>query len=210
MIKKILQLLKRKESNEGDKKWNYIIILICISLLFILLGKSFNSKKETPQMNSIITETDRTMEAKTAEQSSNQYTQSKISEMEKEYEQQLISILEKIQGVTDVEVMVNLDSTDVTIYEKSITSGKQITDETDRNGGKRKVEDVTEDRQVMITRQGDKETPMIVQIKKPEVRGVLVVANGINSVKEKASLIESISKVLQVPTHRISVLSKEN
>src|SRR5690625_6556456 len=48
---------------------------------------------------------------------------------------------EKIQGVSEVEVMVNLDSTNVKVYEKNLITGQQTTDESDKNGGTRKVED---------------------------------------------------------------------
>ncbi len=129
-----------------------------------------------------------------------------MEDYEIRYENQLRETLAKIVGLNHVSVMVNLDSTEQTIYEKNISSKNQDTNETDREGGTRKVEDRTREEQVVIVRNGDKEEALLVRKEKPVIRGVLVVAQGVENVQVKANVVEAVSRVLDVPTHRVSVM----
>lgn len=129
-------------------------------------------------------------------------------EMETSYEKELEDMLNKIQGVSEAEVMVNLDSTNIHVYEKNLIKGSQTTEESDQHGGDRTVEDQTEESQVVLVRQGDREVPLLVQTKKPEVRGVFVIAKGAENKTVENWIVESVSRVLDVPTHRISVMPK--
>ncbi|HHY20386.1 MAG TPA: stage III sporulation protein AG [Bacilli bacterium] len=128
---------------------------------------------------------------------------------ESHYENQLRDVLEQIVGVSEVSVMINLAETEKIIYEKNTSEKVQKTDETDREGGKRLVDDVTKDEQLVIIRNGDKEEPLLQRREKPTIRGVLVVANGVDNVQVKAWVVEAVSRVLEVPTHRVSVMPKK-
>ncbi|MCG2963631.1 hypothetical protein KZ308_28245, partial [Escherichia coli] len=81
-----------------------------------------------------------------------------------------------------VEVIVNLDATEAKVYEKNTVTQKQSTDETDREGGKRKVEDISTDEKLVIVRSGDQEKPVVVKTEKPKIRGILVVAKGADNI----------------------------
>jgi len=129
-----------------------------------------------------------------------------VTELEESYEKDLQKMLNNIQGVPEVEVMVNLDSTNIKVYETNLIKGQQITNESDNNGGIRKVEDQTEETQVVLVRQGDQEVPLLVQTEKPKVRGVFVVAKGVDHSEVKMWVIEAVSRVLDVPTHKVSVM----
>ena len=94
------------------------------------------------------------------------------------------------------------------MFEKNLITGKQITDEKDKNGGNREIEDHTEETEVVLVRQGDQEVPLQVQTKKPTVRGVFVVAKGVDHAEVKKWVVDSTSRILDVPTHRVSVMPK--
>ncbi len=70
------------------------------------------------------------------------------------------------------------------------------------------VEDENEEQQVVLVRQGDQEVPLLVETRKPEVRGVLVVAKGAEQATVQEWVVQAVSRVLDVPTHRISVMPK--
>lgn len=193
-------------SNKRTSKISYLLIIGLIGLFILLVSNIFSQPKEEqtipePPINTKDTESTET----SSDQDDNEGDKEKLEES---YELDLEKMIEKIKGVTNVEVMVNVDSTNVFVYEKNIIKGKQTTDETDTNGGKRKVKDDTEETEVVLVRQGDQEVPLIVQTKKPEVRGVFVVANGVEDTTTKMWVIESVAKVLDVPPHRISVMPK--
>ncbi|PYZ98582.1 stage III sporulation protein AG [Alteribacter lacisalsi] len=133
-----------------------------------------------------------------------------MGEYESIYESQLKKALEQMIGVSDVTVVVNLAETEKQVYQTNVNSKEQLTDETDREGGKRQVHDTTKDEQVVIIRSGDKEEPLLQRVEKPDVRGVLVVAKGVDNIQIKTSVVEAVSRVLDVPTHRVSVMPKKN
>ncbi|WP_231686837.1 stage III sporulation protein AG [Bacillus sp. JCM 19034] len=132
-----------------------------------------------------------------------------MEDYEMRYENQLKELLEQMIGLSDVSVMVNLAETERAIYERDSVTKEQLTDETDREGGQRSVDDRTKEEQVVIIREGDKEVPILTHKEKPEVKGVLVVAHGVDNANTKSQVVEAVSRVLDVPTHRISVMPKK-
>ncbi|MBM7701580.1 stage III sporulation protein AG [Metabacillus iocasae] len=135
---------------------------------------------------------------------------SSMADYEAHYESQLKDVLQAIVGVDDVEVIVNLDATESKVYEKNSVSQSQTTEETDREGGTRKVQDSSTDEQLVIVRNDNQEKPVVVKTKKPEIRGVLVVAKGANNIEVKKWIIEAVTRVLDVPSHRVAVLPKKS
>lgn len=205
-IEKFLQQKEDGKFKPPSKKVGYIIIMALVGLLLIILGNVFSSSPDETENESQL---DIQMEQNVQETSSEEVSEtSDVSELEASYKKDLEEMLNKIQGVSDAEVMINLDSTKVKVYQKNLIKGQQKTDESDRNGGTRKVEDSTEDSQTVLVRQGDKEVPLLIQTKKPEVRGVFAVAQGADHASVKQWMVEAISRVLDVPTHRISVMPK--
>lgn len=135
---------------------------------------------------------------------------STMTEYENLYETQLENALEKIVGVSDVTVVVNLAESEKTVFEKNESVKEQMTEETDREGGTRGVQDKTKDEQVVIIRNGDKEEALVRKVEKPNIRGVLVVAKGVENIEVKTWVVEAVSRVLDVPPHRVSVLPKKS
>jgi len=207
---KLRNLFQQKDGEskfkKPSKKTGYLIVIALAGLLLLILGNAFStSPKETIVNNDLNSGTDKAAEETISDEAS---STSDVDELETSYEKDLQEMLEKIQGVSEVEVMVNLDSTNVKVYEKNLITGQQTTDESDKNGGTRKVEDSTEEKEVVLVRQGDKEVPLLIHTKKPEVRGVFVVAKGVDHATVKKWMIEATARVLDVPTHRVSVMPK--
>ncbi|WP_229683035.1 stage III sporulation protein AG [Virgibacillus oceani] len=211
MKQKLKEFFKEKKVDSKirhpSKKTGYLIVIGLIGLLLLILSNVFSTSQNEGQQE--VAPVKQATEGKTAGAfSEKKSTTSNVSELEGSYEKDLQEMLEKIQGVSEVEVMVNLDSTKVKVYEKNLITGQQVTDEEDKTGGTRKIEDSTKETQVVLVRQGDKEVPLLIQTKKPEVRGVFVVAKGVDHATVKKWVIEAVSRVLDVPTHRVSVMPK--
>ena len=122
---------------------------------------------------------------------------------------QLKTSLDEMLGVKDTRVVVNIDSTEEQVLQKNKTTKNQTTNETDRDGGKRKVQDSSIDEQMVIIRNGDKEVPIVVQTKKPKIRGVLVVAKGAENIQVKKWIVEAVTRALDVPSYRVAVMPKK-
>lgn len=132
----------------------------------------------------------------------------KMDRYEKEYESELADILGQIVGVDDVSVVVNLDSTEEDIIHMDQRNSEQVTTEMDTKGGNRSIRNETDDRKPAFYQDRDGEKPLIVKKLKPKIRGILVVAKGVENLQVKAAVIEAIQRTLDVPVHRISVLPK--
>ncbi|MFB4166435.1 stage III sporulation protein AG [Virgibacillus sp. JSM 102003] len=206
-IKNFLQTKKSEHGGKLSKKAGYIVIVGLIGLLLLIIGNIFSSSTidDNQSISNVATEVEKPAEETFSDKSK---STSNVDDIESGYENNLKEMLNNIEGVSDVEVMVNLESTKVKVYEKNLIAGQQSTTETDKSGGTREIEDNTKETQVVLVRQGDKEVPLLIRTKKPEVRGVFVVAKGVDHATVKKWVVDSVSRVLDVPTHRVSVMPK--
>jgi stage III sporulation protein AG len=198
---------------EGKKgKYQYLIIVLAIGSA-IMLGSNLFKKADSDQTQSDLpvfqnsSQQDEDVPVFGSKKSGGNKT---ISDYENSYETQLKDALETILGVGDVKVVVNIDATERKVLEKNKVIHSQTTEEVDREGGQRKVEDLSEDQQVVIIRSGDKEVPIVVETKKPDIRGVLVVAKGADNIQVKKWIIEAVTRALDVPSHRVAVMPKKS
>jgi len=208
LLEKLFQTNSKNGNTKKPNKAGYIIILGLAGLLFIILGNVFSSSNEATEIPEEPPNNETQQEPEETG-SQNAGKTDDINELQKNYEQDLEDMINKVQGVSEAEVMVNLESTREHVYEKNLIKGTQTTDESDSNGGTRDVEDIQEETQVVLVRQGDKEVPLLVQTKQPEVRGVFVVANGAENPTIEQAVMDAVSSVLAVPTYRISVMPKD-
>ncbi|WP_050615727.1 stage III sporulation protein AG [Bacillus testis] len=132
-----------------------------------------------------------------------------IADYERSFETQIKEALENIAGVKDVKVVVNVDATEKKIYMRNHVAKQQITEEIDREGGKRKVDDTSKDEQMVILKNGDKEVPLVQETKKPAIRGVLIVAKGAENITVKKWIVEAVTRALDVPSYRVAVMPKK-
>jgi len=129
---------------------------------------------------------------------------------EEQYENQLKEALEEIVGVYSVTVVINVQATEKKVYEKNSILKNQTTHEEDEKGGKRQIEDQSKEDQLVIIRDGEKDIPLVSETRKPEIKGVLVVAGGAENVQVKKWIIEAVTRVLDVPSHKVAVMPKKS
>ncbi|CAM3903222.1 stage III sporulation protein AG [Bacillus paramycoides] len=197
-----------KESNEKGKKVTpkFLLVLLILGIVLMFSSNFFSPKKEVPVFKEKTSQS-QDKDVPTFGQKNND-NMSNVEKYEKAYEQELKASLEEIAGVKDVTIKVNLDSSEEKILEKNTVKRSQTTGETDKTGGKREVDDESLDVKTVIIREGDKETPIVLRTEKPKVRGVLVVAKGVDNIQIKAMVKEAVTRLLDVPAHRVSVSPK--
>lgn len=210
-LKKLLRMDEQDEkSGKKPGKFQYMLLVLCIGASLMLVGnivlKNDTGSKDIPAATTAKTGGDEDVAAFGLNKSSGNKT---ISEYEEKYEDQLKKALQEMLGVDDVTVIVNIDSSDKKIFEKNRSNKSQTTEESDTQGGQRKVQDNTVDEQLVIIRNGEKEVPVVVETKKPDIRGVLVVAKGAENIQVKKWIVEAVTRVLGVSSHRVSVVPKK-
>jgi len=58
----------------------------------------------------------------------------------------------------------------------------------------------------MVNQQGGSSQPIVVKEINPEIKGVIVVAEGARNSKVKLKISEAVQTVLDVPAYRVTVL----
>lgn len=206
---KLKEVWKKLMAKQPNKKTSYLIIIALVALFLLIVGNLFSSKEKVPSASPPTTEQSEVDDEAENVSTDNSDTREIVKELEENYRSDLEGMLNQIEGVSESAVMINLDSTNIKVFEKDLIKGQQTTEEKDTNGGNRKVEDQTEETQAVLVRQGDQEVPLLVQTKKPKVRGVFIVAKGVERATVKMWVIEAVSSVLDVPTHKVSVMPKK-
>lgn len=190
-------------------KYQYMALVLCIGAAFMLVGNLFLPAGRSDEA---LVETAAGQDGGEVAAFGQKKTarKSALADYERAYESQLKEALEDMLGVGEATVMVNLDSSESKVLEKNTVTKRQMTNERDPNGGTREVEDASVDEQLVIIRNGEKEEPIVIETKKPEIRGVLVVARGADNIEVKKRIIEAVTRALGVPSHRVAVMAKKN
>ncbi len=204
------QVAKEEHGEKKKGKYPYLLLLLVFGSGIMLLGNLFIRNEAVTEDLAVFNQQEKP-EEEAAEVFADKKSSgnNEIEAYEQAYENQLKEALDAIVGVSDVTVVVNVDSTEKRVLEKNSKSQNQVTEETDREGGRRKVEDHSNDDQLVIIQDGEKEVPIVIETKKPAIRGVLVVAKGADNIQVKKWIIEAVTRVLDVPSHRVSVLPKK-
>ena len=117
------------------------------------------------------------------------------------YEDNLTDILNEVAGVSNVHVWVVVDSSIQNVYEKNTDTQNNRTSEEDKDGGTRVSNEQSQKKDVVII---DGE-PVVVTQKSPVVKGVMVVANGVDNPAVKSWIVDAVSSVLGIPSYNVSV-----
>lgn len=210
----ITRLLKPKEEEGKEKKppmYLYAVVVLLLGTGIMIAGNVINTD-QPPSTNdtaaSVFNQNETEEDVEVFSKKGN--TEFKNPRDYEVYLQnEMKDALESIAGVEDAKVVVYVEASEKNIYEKNKTTQRQVTDETDQEGGKRTVEDTSVDEQLVIIKNSDKEGPIISETRKPKVSGVLVVAKGADNIQIKKWIIEAVTRALDVPSHRVSVLPKK-
>ncbi|MFK4997693.1 stage III sporulation protein AG [Bacillus sp. N9] len=133
-----------------------------------------------------------------------------MKQLEDQYENQLKEALEGIVGVSHVSVVVHVGSTEQKVFEKNTILRNQTTSEEDKEGGTRQIEDQSQEEELVLINEGERDTPVVKEIRKPEIKGVLIVAGGAENIQVKKWIIEAVTRLLDVPSHKVAVIPKKS
>ncbi|QWC21628.1 stage III sporulation protein AG [Bacillus haikouensis] len=191
--------------HKKGKKFQYFLIVLLLGVAFMLISDLW---KKEPSIA-----VDKTLQEEGADNVSafgkDHKDDSSMRSYEDQYENQLKEALDQITGVSEALVVVNVQSSEQKVYEKKESKQSQHTNEEDKEGGKRSIEEKSSEEQMVVIQDGDKEVPVISETRKPKVSGVLVVAKGADNIQIKKMILEAVTRVLDVPVHRVSVQPKD-
>lgn len=187
----------------NDKKFLNVVVIALI-LAFVLLAISFLSttrKKDTKESLSTNVDDSSALE-ETAKDTMSNYEESE--------KQTLRNLLTQIENVGEVEVMINFKSGEVKVPAIEENTQEALTEETDSQGGNRTTTQKNGGSTVVMSGDGSKNEPYILQVNKPEISGVLIVAEGASSSKVKYDIQVAVSTLYGISIDKVNVYPMKN
>ncbi|MFZ7133833.1 MAG: stage III sporulation protein AG [Eubacteriales bacterium] len=189
-------LTKLKEMNDKEK----IINIVFICLLGIVLVFASNFFRESTQTEDEKVDKESVQETSTA----NAYVDYQLT-----LQSDLQSILSQIEGVGDVQVMITFKSVEEKQVAYNKTESSSVTSESDNQGGERVTEQSSEDQNAIMVNQNGENTPLIITENYPDIKGVIVVAQGASDPNIKYKLMKCVENSLDLPAFKVTVYPKK-
>jgi len=190
---KIRDFMRNKKGGRGIE--NLVIILI-LGVIIIIVASTFLSDGEKTK--------DKSKEVETIAFLSNSATD-ELREFEKRLEQ----ILSEIEGAGTVKVMVTWNSDGEVVHAYNVTEESTVREEQDGSERTGKTDERKLQRELAFMDGSNGRVPVVTQKIRPDVKGVVVVADGAGSTAVRQDIINAVEALLGIPRHRIQVL-KEN
>ena len=122
-------------------------------------------------------------------------------------EMRLAETLSYMDGVGEVKVMITLRDEGTQVVEKDIPSSRSATTEVDSEGGSRSINEYeSAESTIYATDRSGTQTPYVVSRIKPEIEGVVVVAQGGGDARIAANITEAIQALFGLEAHKIKVV----
>ena len=200
---KIKNFLSKKEGETNKKKLENIVVFIVILIITIIVinviwnGEDKNeNEKQTTESNKRV--------ADTSYQNSN--TETTDSTNDDSMVTNLEEILSNIRGVGNVKVMITYAETSKTVPVYNEESTEENTEETDSEGGTRKVTQTDVKKEVIYEESdGGGKTLITQSIISPTIEGAIITAEGAGDATVKTNIIQAVGAVTGLATHKIQV-----
>lgn len=192
-MEKLIEKIKEHLENLNNKKFiNNLFIILIVSVIALLMISIFdNDDKDKPELA-----TDSNIEQRVVYDDYNSYLENKLED-----------ILEKLEGVGEVEVMITFEDSKETIPASNTTKTTEVTKEIDSDGGTREVN--REDVNIQMVSSSDKGNLVVLKEINPSIKGAIVVAEGAENLEVMERLYEAVKTVLGVTGNKVQVYSSK-
>lgn len=188
MLEKLLERLGIR----GERKKQVKLLLLALLLGVIMM--SFGSC-ESPMTGGDKTESHVPAEKFTT------------ADEEEQLEQKLQDVLSKIRGVGEVSVSVTLASGSRTEYAVNASTTVNTTNESDADGSEKNTTQSTSSDTIVF--EDNDESPVVVQESRPQVQGVLIVAEGGGDTEVCSQITAAVAALLDIPVNKITVCATD-
>ncbi|BDR67360.1 stage III sporulation protein AG [Clostridium tetani] len=198
-LKKLFEKIKEDFEKKGSKniKANLLIVFL-IGVLILVTSSFFKSSstigKEEEGDNKEIEEVQGEVSIKDINRNK-----------EKQLGIELKQILEKTEGIGNVDVMLYFSEGEEQVPAFNINDSTNLTEETDNEGGRRKTTQKNNGNTVVTTNKGEKTEPLILKTKKPEITGVLIVAEGAENKLTEYRIKKAVINLFNIPENKVNV-----
>ncbi len=168
---------------EKIKNIKHIEVIIAICLIVAVIGIYLSGTEKNTKTNT---------EEKTVSQNNTDV-----------YEEKLKAVLSEINGAGKVDVMITYNSSSEIITANTTTVSSDKTNSSDRS-----AESKNETVSPVLINQSGTTTPLIVKEILPDVKGVIVIAEGADDIKVRLNLVNAVCTALAVDADKVEIFTK--
>lgn len=203
MFKNKLKKIIGNDENQGNNKRKienlvFLVIVLIITVVIINYVWSGDKSSNKNMTNSTGKQLATTKSVQNSGETSQDTTNNNL-------EERLENILSNINGVGNVKVFINYSETSETVAMYNENSKTSTTEETDKSGGVRKVEQTDSQKEVVYQEQNGNKTPIVQKTVEPKIEGAIITAKGASDINVKTSIIQAVEAATGLATHKIQV-----
>ncbi|MDD3219321.1 MAG: stage III sporulation protein AG [Lachnospiraceae bacterium] len=188
---------------QDKKKKEYLLILLLTGMLLLVISLPTKGTKDNQDANL------QDMKVSEAALEDIDINQQENKETQEYLEKKLEYMLSQVEGAGEVKVMITLETTEENVVEKDV---EKSTSESVSGSANNSVEDSSEktnnisETTVYETSADDDSTPYIVMKREPEIRGVLILAQGGDNPVIQENILTGVCALFQIEVHKIKVM----
>ena len=208
MFKNKLKNILFKDSgldSDSNKKniENLIFFVIVLIIVVVIINYIWNGKNTS---NKTFTNTYGKKLASNQDEEKKNINNNDISK--DTLENKLEEILSCINGVGEVKVFLNYSESSEVVAMYNENSKTSVTEETDKSGGIRKVEQTDSEKEIVYQEENGNKTPIVKKSIEPKIEGAIITAKGASDINIKTNIIQAVEAVTGLATHKIQVFEK--
>jgi stage III sporulation protein AG len=190
-----------EQGNNKRKIENLVFLVIILIITVVIINYVWSGEKSS---NKNVTNS---AGKQLATANNNQTLTSNQNSNSDSLEEKLEDILSKIEGVGSVKVFINYSESSETVAMYNENSKTSTTEETDKSGGTRKVEQTDSQKEVIYQEQNGTKTPIVQKTVEPKIEGAIITAKGAGDINVKTSIIQAVEAATGLATHKIQVFT---
>ncbi len=187
-----LETMKNIAKDKRKRVENLVFLIILLVILLISINSIFNSS-DKKEINSNSTTTKNNIN------SNNEYSKNDSSDlinMQTNLENKLSDILSKINGISEVSVLLT--------YSSDSKQNVVYNTKEENSDGKTSTE-----KSVAYNEQSGQKSAIVESVEMPKVEGAIIVAKGANNVEMRSKIASTISSVTGIPVYKVQVFEKQ-
>lgn len=181
---KLSNALKKMHGLSAKKKTQYLAVLLVVAIILAIYFSSLD-----------------TGGAKKTDGEAAAGAPAETISSDTEMEDRLKRVLSKVDGVGDVDVIINYESTAERV--PAFSEDRQVS----KSDSQDTSSETTSEKSDIATVQGNGASEaLIVKENQPEVRGVIVVAQGAEDISVRMNLLNAVTTLLNVSADKVEIL----
>ncbi|MBR3249616.1 MAG: hypothetical protein IKF83_02835 [Clostridia bacterium] len=196
-------LVKTENKTDNKKKIENLLVFVIILIITIIAINSIWNKDKKSNNNSSVSNKNLAQNSENELKANNTVDNGNL-------EENLEGILASINGVGKVKVFINYSESSTLEAMYNETKKESSTEETDTSGGVRTIQQTDTQKDIIYSEDGGSKSPVTQKVVNPTIEGAIITAQGAGDTNIKTNIIDAVSAVTGLASHKIQVFKMSN